>query len=180
MMKKTLLLILVIIGFNQLSGQNTCATAVNVNQAALPYASGSQTTCGTVNNYSTGSGACNTLYGGGEDYVYALNITSAPVTLNFALGGTGTYKIIQIFSGCPSPVGAPTNCLANATTGFGTSTSLTQNFAANGTYYIVIDSWPTPACGTFTLGINLPPTCPGALGPVTSIAAFPYSSGWQA
>ncbi|MBK7666152.1 MAG: T9SS type A sorting domain-containing protein [Sphingobacteriaceae bacterium] len=177
-MKKILLsLFIICIANSKFYSQATCASAVVINQVSLPYASGVLTTCGTGNDYGVGSGAgCNTSYGAGEDYVFRLNITSAPASYNFTMGGAGTWKICQVFNGCPAPAANPTNCIGNITTGGGNTASGNINFPTVGTYYIVIDTWPTPACGTFTLGINLPPTCPGALGSYTSIAAFPYSN----
>lgn len=162
--------------------QNTCATAIVINQASLPFNSGSQTTCGTGNDYGVGTGACNTLYGAGEDYVYQLNITSAPVNINFNLGGTGTWKIMQVYSGCPAPTGAPSNCLYNITTGGGSAATGNFNFTANGTYFIVIDTWPSPACGNFQLQLSavVPPTCPGGLGTgVVNIASLPFTQTGQ-
>jgi hypothetical protein len=160
---------------NSIVAQNTCATAIALTQAGLPYNSGALTTCGTVDNYGVGSGACNTLYGAGEDYVYSLNITSAPVTFAFTMGGAGLWKICQVYTGCPSPAANPTNCLANFTGNPSGAANIT--FPSTGTYYIVIDTWPTPTCGAFTLGINPPPTCPGGLGLTSNILGLPYSGG---
>lgn len=166
-------IILIVINVTGVLSQNTCATAIPINQASLPYASGALTTCGTVDNYGVGSGACNATYGGGEDYVFALNITSAPVTLAFTMGGAGLWKICQVFTGCPSPPASPSNCLGNFTGNPNGSGNFT--FPSTGTYYIVIDTWPAPPCGAFTLGISPPPTCPGGLGTVNNVASFPYT-----
>lgn len=182
-MKKIIFPLLLVLLAKTFIAQNTCASAIVINQTSLPYASGALTTCGTNNNYGVGAGACNTTYGGGEDYVFRLNITTAPATYSFSLGGAGTWKICQIFNGCPSPVGAPTNCLGNFVTGGGTTGSASFTFPSTGAYYIVIDTWPPPACGAFTLGITAPPpppTCPGGLGAgYTAIASLPYNSGAQ-
>ncbi|MFL5752452.1 MAG: beta strand repeat-containing protein, partial [Bacteroidia bacterium] len=180
-MKKFLSLLSFLIAFNCAYSQNTCATAVPITQAGLPFASGSQTTCGKVDNYGVGSGSCNTLYGGGEDYVYSLSITSAPVTLNFTLGGTGTYKMVQVYSGCPSPANGPTNCVGNVVTGFSTTGSGTISFATNGTYYVVVDTWPAPLCDNFTLNIAVavPPAndnCAGATAVTSGASCTPVSS----
>ncbi len=168
-----LVIVLIVINVIRVLSQNTCATAIPINQASLPYASGALTTCGTVDNYGVGSGACNATYGGGEDYVFALNITSAPVTLAFTMGGAGLWKICQVFTGCPSPPASPSNCLGNFTGNPNGSGNFT--FPSTGTYYIVIDTWPAPPCGAFTLGISPPPTCPGGLGTINNVASFPYT-----
>ncbi len=178
-----ILILLVFIGLSTFAfAQNTCATAIVINQAALPFNSGSQTTCGTGNDYGVGTGACNSTYGGGEDYVYQLNVTSAPVNINFNLGGTGTWKIMQVYAACPSPVGSPANCLYNITTGGGSTATGNFNFTTNGTYFIVIDTWPSPACGNFQLQLSVivPPTCPGGLGTgVVNVASLPFSQTGQ-
>ncbi|MBK7666149.1 MAG: T9SS type A sorting domain-containing protein [Sphingobacteriaceae bacterium] len=177
-MKKLILSLLLIANYSTtVFSQNTCATAIALTQASIPFNSGAQTTCGKVNDYGVGAGACNTSYGGGEDFVYSLNITTAPMAYNFSMGGAGNWKIMQIFTGCPSPVGAPTNCLGNMVTGAGTTVSGNFVFPTNGTYYIVIDTWPNPTCGTFTLGINPMPTCPAGLGAGVTSITLPYASG---
>lgn len=180
MNKFLLSIILILVNASGIFSQNTCASAIPLTQAGLPYTSGALTTCGTANDYGVGGAGCNTTYGGGEDFVYSLAITSAPVTLNFNVGGAGTWKICQVFTGCPSPPGAPTNCLGNVLANPNGTGNIT--FPSNGTYYVVMDTWPAPACAAFTLGISVyvPPSCPGALGTgYTQIPSLPYSSGAQ-
>lgn len=92
-------------------------------------------------------------YGAGEDYVYSIAITTAPVTYTFALGGAATWKVASVHSACP-PAGG--NCVGGIVTGSGTSASGNVTFPTNGTYYIIIDTWPTPTCGAFTLDITVP------------------------
>lgn len=163
--KKGVGLILLAIMAFQAVAQNTCATAVAI--ASVPFSSGAQTTCGTVNDYAAGFSTCvSTNYGGGEDYVYSINITTAPVTYTLALGGAATWKIASVHSACP-PAGA--NCVGGIATSSGTSASGNVTFPSNGTYYIIIDTWPAPDCGGFTLDITPPPPppandlCPGAI-----------------
>jgi hypothetical protein len=126
----------------------TCSDAAPI--TSLPFSSGTQTTCGSGNDYIAGS-FCNTNYGDGEDYVYALTINNAPISVNFALGGSATYKIASVHSACPPTSG---NCLIGFTTSSGTTASGCYQFATNGTYYIYIDTWPSPTCGQFTLDLT--------------------------
>ncbi|MBX2927241.1 MAG: fibronectin type III domain-containing protein [Saprospiraceae bacterium] len=148
-------MILAILAF-QATAQNTCATAVAI--ASVPFSSGAQTTCGTVNDYAAGFSTCvSSNYGGGEDYVYSINITTAPVTYTLNLGGAATWKIASVHSACP-PAGA--NCVGGIATSSGTSASGNVTFPSNGTYYIIIDTWPAPTCGGFTLDITPPPPPP--------------------
>ena len=126
----------------------SCSDAVQI--TSLPFSSGTQTTCGSGDDYPAGS-FCNTNYGGGEDYVYALTINNAPISVNFALGGSATYKIASLHSACPPTSG---NCLIGFTTSSGTTASGCYQFSTNGTYYIYIDTWPSPTCGQFTLDLT--------------------------
>lgn len=149
-----------------------------ISQISLPY-SYSGTTCGFNNNYANAGMCGQTLYGPGDDFLFQLNITIAPATYNIAIGGAGTYKSVSVFSGCPSPTNNPTNCVGTMfTTGFSTTGAGNFTFPSVGTYYIMVDEWPAPQCGAFTLNISPPPTCPGGLGTgVINVPALPYASG---
>lgn len=140
----------------QSSAQNDCGTAVSI--GSIPFSSGAQTTCGTVNDFAAGFSTCvSSNYGAGEDYVYSISITTAPVTYTLTLGGAATWKIASVHSACP-PAGA--NCVGGIATSSGTSASGNVTFPTNGTYYIIIDTWPDPTCGAFTLDITIPPPPP--------------------
>lgn len=147
------LLIVVLFSFNGLQAQNDCATAVAI--TSVPFSSGVQTTCGTGNDYIVGSYYTGN-YGAGEDYVYSIDITNAPTSLKFTMGGAATWKIMSVHSACPP---SSANSLGGIS-GSGTSGTTTLNFPTNGTYYIFIDTWPTPNCGEFTLNVTLPPVAP--------------------
>jgi hypothetical protein len=148
--------------------QNTCASPFVI--PSVPFSSGAQTTCGTVNDYAAGFSTCvSSNYGAGEDYVYSINITTAPVTYNISLGGAAIWKIASIHSACP-PAGA--NCVGGVATSSGSTASGNVTFPANGTYYIIIDTWPTPDCGAFTLDITVPPP-PPANDNCSGAIAFP-------
>lgn len=153
----------------QLSAQNDCASATVI--SSVPFSSGAQTTCGTVNDYIAGSYCTSSNYGDGEDYVYSINIASAPVTYNFALGGSATWKIMSVHAACPPTTG---NCIGGLTTSSGSSASGSITFPSAGTYYIYIDTWPTPTCGGFTLDITLPPPPPANddCGAATSLTVY--------
>lgn len=153
-MRKILLLLLVVLLANTtLFAQNTCNAPTVI--SSLPFSSGTQTTCGTVDDYPVGSYYTGN-YGGGEDYVYSLSITNAPVTLKFDLAGAATWKILSIHSGC-TPTTA--NAIGGCTTSSGTTGTVTLNITTNGTYYLFVDTWPTPTCGEFTLNVSVIPPC---------------------
>ncbi|MCF8244585.1 MAG: hypothetical protein K9J37_08495 [Saprospiraceae bacterium] len=136
-------------------GQNDCATPFVI--SSIPFASGTQTTCGTVNDYAAGFAPCvSSSYGGGEDYVYQLTVTAAPVVYQFVLGGAATWKILSLHSDCPP---AAANCLAGIANSAGNG-MFNYSFTTNGTYYLIVDTWPTPTCGEFTVNIGLAPPPP--------------------
>jgi len=138
-----------------LQSQNTCGSPFVI--PGIPFASGTQTTCGTVNDYAAGFAPCvSSSYGGGEDYVYQLDVTAAPITYQFVLGGAATWKILSLHSACPP---ASANCLGGVANSAGNG-SFNYSFTTNGTYYLIVDTWPSPACGEFTLSIGIPPPPP--------------------
>jgi len=112
---------------------------------ALPY-SDVNTTCGRGNTYS--GTTCLGSYDGGEDIVYQLVLTEQKV-LQFNLTTTDTWTGMLITQECP--IG--TNCIAYVTGSSGDKV-LNATLAA-GTYYLMIDTWPSPNCiSTFTLDIT--------------------------
>lgn len=171
---RLLLFVAALLAVLQLSAQNDCASATVI--GSIPFSSGAQTTCGTVNDYIAGSYCTNSSYGDGEDYVYSINIASAPVTYNFSLGGAATWKIMSVHSACPPTIG---NCIGGLTTSSGSTASGSVTFPSAGTYYIYIDTWPTPTCGAFTLDITVPPPPPvnDDCGSAISLTAFGASCG---
>lgn len=136
--------------FNNTLGY-TCALPVVV--STFPY-NNSTTTCGAGNDYGT---QCSGNYGGGEDFVYQLDISTMGL-YTIAITGSTTYTgwFLKNSSSCATG----SSCLANAVSGSGTTASGTYNFTSAGTYYLIIDHWPSPNCGTFTLNITPPPACP--------------------
>ena len=169
MKKLFTLLIAAMFSLSGLQAQNTCATAVAI--PGVPFSSGIKTTCGTGDDYAAGSYYTGN-YGDGEDYVYSMAITSAPVSYKFNMGGAAAWKIMSVHSACP-----PT--LANALGGITSSSGIGEtiiNFPTNGTYYIFIDTWPSPNCGEFTLDITLPPPAPNCATLVTPANASTVAS----
>ncbi|HQF01271.1 MAG TPA: carboxypeptidase regulatory-like domain-containing protein [Bacteroidales bacterium] len=115
----------------------------------LPYTD-VNTTCGRGNTYST---TCLGSYDGGEDIVYQLTLTEAKVvTLN--LTTTTTWTGMLITQECP--IGE--NCVDYVTGSSGNKT-LTVTLTP-GTYFIMMDTWPSPACiNEFTLEITAEDPC---------------------
>lgn len=108
----------------------------------LPLILDGQYTCGRENYYDQ-SLFCLPNYGGGEEVVYQLNITEPTdfVIIMDPKGTTWTYG--QIGTDCP-PV--PGECLYHfRNTGSSVYASDWMIFEP-GTYYLLIDTWPSPDC----------------------------------
>ncbi len=127
----------------------------------------SQTTCGRVDDYDA---TCMGSYDGGEDIIYELDVT-ADMSLKFIFDPVETYSGIAVMDAC----GNAGSCLVLKT---GSSTDVrefTYAFTA-GTYYIQVDSWPSPDCIGFDLTIEeyFPPA------PADPINTFPYMEDFSA
>lgn len=162
-----------------------CSTLLGTgvtNVAALPYNSGAGTTCGSVNNLTpVNTNACGaTYYLDGEDRVWVFTPSvSGQITINLdapaaAYTGLMLYRDCPVSSGCGAAAGV---CIANAQD-YGGSKSICVNVIAGSTYYLILDSWPSPNCNPYTnLSISAPvasvagATCANAI----SIPALPYS-----
>lgn len=132
------------------------------NVASLPYASGAGTTCGAVNDLTSGNTmVCgSSSYLGGEDRVWIFTpLTSGTITIN--LTSSGTYTGLMLYDGCPllgscTPGGIAVCCVASATGSTGDKTLLFCA-KANKTYYLILDSWPAPTCNPYSnLTISAP------------------------
>lgn len=144
-------------------GGAVCAGAPVINLPAdMPY-NDLGTTCGKTDNYPTT--VCASSYDGGEDAVYEVNVTVAG-TYSFALSGTDTYTGFFVTDGCPD--------VALTCTGFSTSSTGNPSgnitFPSAGTYFLQIDTWPSPACTAYTLDISAPAAPPTNDEPAGAIA----------
>lgn len=150
--------------------------------ASLPYASGAGTTCGAVDDITaTNAIICGAnWYYGGEDRVWTFTPTaSGQVTI--AVTSAGSYTGLTVYDGCPllvNPCGASGSCIGFAQS-FSGSQTVTACVTAGVTYYVVLDSWPTPTCNAYsnlTISAPVPPgSCPLGTGQV-NVASLPYNS----
>lgn len=113
--------------------------------------------------------ACgSSLYVGGQEAVVSY---TPPTTGSYNFAYTGqTYTGIFVYSGCPLVAGS--TCVTNVT-GSGSSKNVSATLTAGVTYYIVVDTWPSPPSpcpGTLTISAATPPpandVCTGAT-PIT-------------
>ncbi|MDD4052511.1 MAG: choice-of-anchor J domain-containing protein, partial [candidate division Zixibacteria bacterium] len=128
---------------------DNCANPIPVSiPAALPYTDNNYT-CGRVDDYNA---TCLGYYDGGEDIIYELNVT-ATTKVDIALDPLGTtYTGILIDATCPPNA---TTCIAMSTMSGSTPHGMYGVELAPGTYYIMIDTWPSPACiPSFDLSIT--------------------------
>lgn len=93
----------------------------------------------------------------GEDYVFSYT-PSANGCFNINLSGTRTYTGVFVFSGCPGSAGF--SCVKMATSTSGNPSLSGVPVTAGVTYYIVVDTWPTPTCTPFNISMTDCP--PGA------------------
>ncbi len=112
--------------------------------AGLPVVD-SDTTCGRDNDYAD---TCLGYYDGGEDIIYEVTVTD-DMCVKIAVDGALTYVGVAVASTCPP--GA--TCVAFATSSAGDPIITGLNLTA-GTYYIMIDTWPSPTCTAYTMTIS--------------------------
>ncbi len=146
------------------TGPSTCATATNI--PSLPF-TGSGTTCCSTNNYGQAVG-CGGSYQTGEDYLYQYT-PSVNQVVDINLTGTLSYTGLHVTADCP---GWGT-CVGQATATGGNPSLCGINMTAGTTYYIMIDTWPSPPCTPFNISIteSSAPTC----NLNYSFSSIPYS-----
>jgi hypothetical protein len=133
-----------------------------------------ETTCGRVDDYDATYGTCvtPTYYTNGEDLVYEL-VVANDMWIEFNYDPVETYSSVNIMESCPD-VGAGNVCIFGSNTSANTLRTFQVQFTA-GTYYIQIDTWPSPDCVTFDLALS-EWTPPPAADPITS---FPYMEDFE-
>jgi len=106
--------------------------------SSLPYSDLNQTNCGRGNTYFD---TCLGSYDGGEDIIYRLDL-AAETTVNITMDPLGTtWTGIALDDVCP-PDGT---CIDVVTGSAATPRTILRTLAA-GSYYIMIDTWPSPNC----------------------------------
>jgi len=109
--------------------------------ANLPYTNNNYT-CGRNNDYPN-TDMCYDLYGNGEDIVYELTVTE-DTYLQITIDPHGTtYTYCQLTAECP-----PENstCLFYFRNSGSDVYSSECKFVPAGTYYMLLDTWPSPDC----------------------------------
>lgn len=121
----------------------------------LPYSASGQTTCGQGNDLTTASNACSSnSYLGGEDVIYTFTpSTTGLVTVTYS--NSGSSGAAMLWQGCPNSGGT---CMGNATgvSSFSGNQMFCSTVTAGQPYFLVIDSWPSPACNGYNISITAP------------------------
>ncbi len=137
---------------------STCASATNI--TALPFYHTGQTTCCRGNEYTSANSTSptNDLYQDGEDYLYTYTPATTG-TVDIMLTGTLTYTGVFVFNKCPSAGGVA--CVAESVSSTGNPMLCGVSLTAGTTYYIMIDTDPTPNCTPFNISVlsSTAPTC---------------------
>jgi hypothetical protein len=110
---------------------------------------------------------------GGEDFVFEYT-PAADISVSITLTNTLTWTGVFVTDGCPD-VGS---CVTSATASGGNPVITSVALTGGVTYYIIVDTWPTPDCTPFDISIATvagPPAnnnCSGAtaIGEVTNLA----------
>jgi hypothetical protein len=137
--------------------------------AALPFTINGQTNCGNGNNVTTANvtNVCgSTLYYGGEDATWGFT-PSASGAITVSVSSTGSWMGITLYNNCPNAGGT---CVGFSQSSSGTQT-LCATVTAGQTYYLVIDSWPSPNCNPYNLSISAPSACGGTITGATAAAS---------
>ncbi len=139
----------------------TCGGAASIPAVpTLPYVAA--LTCSGANDItSANSTTCGSgLYKGGQEAVFVWTPTSSYTGVSIAYAGV-SWTGIFLYNGCPTSGGT---CIGNITSS-GTSKTLSgMSVTAGNTYYIVIDTYPTPnsPCpGNMTLNGTIVSACTG-------------------
>ncbi len=154
----------------------TCPNAVLIPSSTTFPSAPISLVCGTTNDItSTNATACgSSSYMGGNEalFVYTPNANIS----NFTVAYSGvTWTGITIFQGCPTSGGI---CLGNVTSSATTKTTTPISLTAGVTYYIMIDTYPTPnspCAGTIVLNGTVLQACSGT--PTANTASISAVAG---
>ena len=120
---------------------DNCALPIVVNLPGdSPYTDAGQTNCDRNNDYSA---TCLGSYDGGDDIIYELNLSTTlevDVTLD---PKTTTWTGIVLDDNCPADA---SDCIATSTSSSAAPHGFQDVLLGPGTYYIMIDTYPSPYC----------------------------------
>lgn len=152
----------------------SCNNGTGAYVVTLPLSDLNKSTSGMVNDFTSANvtNVCgSTSYYTGEDVVYIFTpTTSGSITVD--LTSTGSYTGLMLYDGCPKSGGT---CVKYAQSSTGDKSFCTAVVAGH-EYYLIIDSYASPASNPYNLTISAPSgstlgyTCATA----RSIPSLPY------
>jgi len=140
------------------SQAQTCpgSLGTTVNIASLPYNGAALTTCGAGNEITASNATIcgSSSYYGGEDLVFIFTPTTTG-SITISLTSSSSWIGMMLYNGCPF-IGQGGTCVGNIQNSGGSKT-LTVTVTSGVTYYLVVDTWPSPICiPSFDLSIPAP------------------------
>ncbi len=127
------------------------------------------TTCGLGDNYNL-----TTSYDNGEDAIYRLDITSNTV-IKITMATATTWTGLFLFDGCPD-----TGSLINSVENSGSADRVITEALTVGTYYVMLDIYPSPDCFAYDLTIEevcLAPSSVEAINMTSTTADIQWVAG---
>ncbi len=123
---------------------------------SIPFTQTGQTTCCAGNNV-TSAMACASSYQIGEDFLYVYTPTQNEI-VDILISNTLNMTGVFVTEGCPSAGGV---CVGMNVQNAGNPFVCGVSFTAGNTYYIMVDTWPGPACTPFNIDIlpSVGPPC---------------------
>ncbi len=126
---------------------------------SLPYFGTGFSTCGRGNTYPSNTTCLGPYYDGGEDMIFELILTEA-TTVKITMDPLGTtWSGVAIGNTCPPAL----NCIARVVASTSTPRVIPNLTLPAGSYFIMVDTWPSPACiPNFNLSVEFdtPPPPP--------------------
>lgn len=160
-------------------GDNCAAPfALTLGSGDLPYTESGLYNCGRGDNYNA---TCLGSYDGGEDFVMELTLTE-DLMLDITLDPKGTtWSGFALDDVCPLDAGSG-DCIGVVTSSSGDPKTMYGVSLTAGTYYIMVDTYPTPTCipdFDLTFAIAAPPPdnddCANAT-PTGDVISLPFST----
>jgi hypothetical protein len=133
-----------------------CGICGGVTSITLPYSVTGTTTCGAGDDVTAGNvvPCLNANYLGGEDVVYSFTSSiNGQIPITFSTSGSSAG--ITIWNGCPVSGGSCQSQVVGISS-FSGLYKYCLNASAGVVYYLVVDSWPAPACNAYNLSIGTP------------------------
>jgi len=125
-----------------------CSNAYNI--SSIPFNASGMTTCCAVNDYTSSDG-CASSYQDGEDFLFTYTPPTNQV-VDIVLTGTDSYTGVFVTDKCPNNGGV--TCVAQATSSSGNPSICGVALNAGTTYYIMVDTDPSPNCTNFNISIR--------------------------